>query len=504
MLESLRRRTARERFTDYCEFVAPDEPPADHHNILCDALDDVVDGNLRRLMVFMPPGSAKSTYSTVRFPAYYLGKKGKKSIICGSYSGDLAESFGKKCRNLIDGDEHKELFPKCKLSDDTKAKGEWETSLGGGYKSCGVDGSVTGRRADLGLIDDPVKGRKEADSDTVKNTAWEWFKSDFLTRLKPEAAVVIIQTRWVEDDISGRILPDDWNGESGDFVGFDGQIWKVISIQAQAEKGLNDPLGREPGEYLWTDWFTEDYWEETKAAQTAGDMRNWSALYQQRPSPEGGSFFKREWFKFYDKAPQYLNKYITHDDAVTEESEGEDPDMTEIGVWGVDSDDNLYALGWWSGMETMNLWIDELLDRAEAVKPFAIVGESGVIRRAAEPYLVKEMRNRKTYTRLEWLPTIGDKFARARAFQALASFGKVYFPRTDWADAVISQLVRFPGARYDDKVDTCGLIGRAINQTWSAKTPKPKKVIPVDARPTIGELMQLDKTQKKPVNRRIR
>ena len=190
--------------------------------------------------------------------------------------------------------------------------------------------------------------------------------------------------------------------------------------------------------------------------------------------------------------------------AVTDEAEGDDPDMTEIGSWGVDADDNIFALSWWSGQESMDIWIDELLDMANDCKPFAIVGESGVIRRASEPYLIKEMRKRKQYNRLEWLPTIGDKFARARSFQALASMGKIYFPRTAWADAVISQLVRFPGARYDDKVDTCGLIGRAINQTWAAKQPRVKKVIPIDARETIGELMQLHKTQPKPNARRIR
>ena len=112
-------------------------------------------------------------------------------ITCGSYSGDLAESFGKKCRNLITGQEHRNVFPECQLAGDTKAKGEWETVQGGGYKACGVDGSITGRRADLGLIDDPVKGRKEADSDTVKDAAWQWFKSDFLSRLKPNASIRI-------------------------------------------------------------------------------------------------------------------------------------------------------------------------------------------------------------------------------------------------------------------------------------------------------------------------
>ena len=461
-----------------------------------------MEGDINRLMVFMPPGSAKSTSGTVRFPAFYLGNTTGKNIICGSYSADLAESFGKKCRNLIDSDEHIQLFPNSRLSGDTRAKGEWETTTDGSYKSCGVDGSVTGRRGDLLLIDDPVKGRKEADSDTVKESSWQWFKSDFLSRKKPGGAVVIIQTRWVEDDISGRILPDDWNGESGEFPGFDGEIWKVISIQAEAEEGKNDPLGREPGEYLWPEWFTADYWKETKATQTAGDMRNWGALYQQTPSPEGGTFFKREWFQFYDELP-VVNRYITHDDAVTEESEGKDPDFTEIGDWGVDSQDNLYAVNWYSAQETTDKWIDALIDMVDISKPYAVVGESGIIRRATEPTIVKRMGQRKSYARLEWLPTIGDKFARARAFQALASMGKVRFPRTDWARKVIDQLVRFPGTRYDDKVDVCGLIGRAIHQTWAAKDVKPDKKRDILDQPTVSELMQLHKTQKKTISNRI-
>ena len=503
--DGLKRKAARERFTDYCRYVAPDEPPAAHHRILCDALDDVADGIINRLMVFMPPGTAKSTYGTVRFPAYYLGKHSENGIICGSYSFDLSESFGKKCRNLIDSEVNQALFPRCKLSDDTKSKGDWETSQGGGYKAVGVDGSVTGRRGNLLLIDDPVKGRKEADSDTVKETAWNWFKSDFITRKKLgiPLSIIIIQTRWIEDDISGRILPDDWDGESGDFEGYDGEMWRVISLQAEAEEGKNDPLGRKPGEYLWPEAISPDEWAEIKAGQTAGDMRNWAALYQQTPSPEGGTFFKREWFQYYDELPANLNRYITHDDAVTEEAEGEDPDFTEIGDWGVDPDDNIYAVNWWTGQETSDVWIDALLDMVKQSGAYVAVGESGVIRRAVEPHLNKRMRQRKIYARIEWLPTIGDKFARARNFQALASMGKVRFPRTDWARAVINQLVRFPGTRYDDKVDTCGLIGRAINMTWAPKIPKKVVKLPITAQPTVSDLMQLDKTQKKRANKRI-
>ena len=503
--ESERKKTARKRFSDYCVYVAPDEPPAAHHRILCDALDDVAEGIINRLLVFMPPGSAKSTYASVRFPAYYLGKYPENSIICGSYSYTLSELFGKKCRGLINSEEAQALFPKCRLSEDTKSKGDWETSQGGGYKAVGVDGDVTGRRGNLLLFDDPVKGRKEADSDTVKETAWNWLKADFISRKKLglPLSIIGIQTRWVEDDIAGRILPDDWDGESGDFVGYDGEIWKVISLQAEAEEGKKDPLNRKPGEYLWPEAVSPNEWKEIKAAQTAGDMRNWAALYQQTPSPEGGTFFKRDWFQFYDELPANLNRYITHDDAVTEESEGEDPDFTEIGDWGVDPDDNIYAVNWWTGQETSDVWVDALLDMVKQSQSFVAVGESGVIRRAVEPHLRKRMQQRKVYTRLEWLPTIGDKFARARNFQALASMGKVRFPRTDWARAVINQLVRFPGTRYDDKVDTCGLIGRAISMTWAPKIPKKVVKLPITAQPTVSDLMQLDKTKKQRANKRI-
>lgn len=276
------RRQARERFVDFCRYMFPDEPPALHHRVICDALDKVISGEIRRLMIFCPPGAAKSSYSSVRFPPYYLGRFPNKNIICGSYGEGLATSFGRKVRNIVDGREYNHLFD-TSLAEDARAKGEWETKDGGSYFSCGVGSGVTGRRADLGLIDDPVKGQKDADSASVRNDTWNWYKSDFFSRLKPNAAQVIIQTRWHMDDLSGRILPDGWNGESGEFEGFDGQMWTVISMPAQARE--NDILGREVDEWLWTDFFSEKVWEEIKYVQTnkGTDFRVWGSLYQQTP-----------------------------------------------------------------------------------------------------------------------------------------------------------------------------------------------------------------------------
>ena len=186
-----------------------------------------------------------------------------------------------------------------------------------------------------------------------------------------------------------------------------------------------------------------------------------------------------------------------------EEAEGDDPDYTEIADWGVDEHDNIYALNWWYGMETQDIWVDHLMAMAKIAHPHAIVGETGVIRRTSEPYIKKTMKQTGDYYTLRWLPTIGDKFARARTFQALAKLGKVYFPRTEWAERVIRQLVKFPGTRYDDAVDACGLIGRAINQTWAARVPQPRAVVPIDARPTLNELMEMNDRKPKPINRRI-
>jgi len=462
--ELLSRRVARKNFTSYCEYIAPDEPPAAHHKLLCEALDKVIDGDIRNLMVFMPPGSAKSSYGSVRFPAYYLGRMGKKSIITASYGGDLATSFGRKVRNLVNSQPSKNLFPELQLTEDQKARGEWETTDGGAYFAVGVGGGVTGRRSDLGLIDDPVKGRKEADSSTVKEDTWNWYVSDFLTRLKPGAAQVIIQTRWVEDDLSGRILPENWDGESGVFEGTDGKTWHVICLQAEAMAGKQDPLGRKPGEWLWPDWFTPDYWEETKKAVQKSDIRTWTALYQQTPSPESGTYFKRDWFHRYDDTPKHLTKFGAADYAVTDGG----GDFTEQGICGLDPVSDLYIIDWISCQSESDVWVEDLIDLHEKHDLYYFGAEKGQIRRAIAPWLRKRQDQRKKWFDIEEMPHVGDKTANARSFQALAKSGKVYIPNTEWGDQLLNQLLKFPAGAFDDKVDVCGLMGRLIDKIHEA------------------------------------
>lgn len=457
--------------------------------MICDACDQVLAGEIRNLMIFMPPGSAKSSYASVRFPAYYLGRMPHNSIITASYGDELATAFGRKVRNLVAGYEHQNVFYESGLAQDSQAKGEWETTAGGSYFAVGVGGGVTGRRADLGLIDDPVKGRKEADSDLVKKATWQWYNADFLTRLKPNAAQIIIMTRWVEDDISGMILPPSWAGESGIFQGRDGKEWHVICLQAQAEAGKHDPLGRQPGEWLWTEWFTPKFWEETQRAQLLSDVRNWTALYQQRPAPEEGSFFKREWLRWYDpqNPPKHLNKYGASDYAVTEG----DGDWTEHGVFGVSPQDDIYAVAWWSGRTGPETWIETQVDLMQRHEPFIWGGEAGPIRRSVEPFLIKRMNDRRVRVRLEWLASIVDKPTRARSFQAICAMGKFYLPKGEpWAEELASQLLRFPGGAVDDKVDVCSLLGRLLDQIWRARQPVVKPVLDLLAQPTLNDLLK--------------
>ena len=461
--ELLKRTRARTNMTSYSTYVEPIELPAKHHRLICDALDDVIEGRNRRLMLFMPPGVAKSTYTSVRFAPYFLGKDPQKSIICASYGEGLATSFGRKVRNALLSKEYQNVFPGVTLSEDSRAKGEWETNKGGSYFAAGVGSAITGRRADLGLIDDPVKSRKEADSELARNETWQWYLSDFFSRLKPNAAQIIIQTRWHEDDLSGRILPESWNGESGDFEGFDGQIWRVICLPAQARE--NDVLGREVGEWLWPDYFTPDVWEEIKSVQTSKDVRNWNSLYQQIPQPDSGVFFQREWFKRFriGDEPRALSKYGASDYAVSDNG----GDFTEHGVGGFDEHDDLYFVDWWSGQKTMDVWIKEQMILVKRHDPFAWIAEVGTIRRSAEPWVKKEKQ--KHWFRTEWMPHIGDKAANARSFQALAAQGRVYIPNCEWGEELINQLVKFiPNTNFkDDKVDVCGLFGRILDQAYA-------------------------------------
>jgi predicted phage terminase large subunit-like protein len=483
LIRALNCADARESLADFCGLIdipgAPvDEdddaegliyeairrPQAKHHALLIDKLEAVERGELKRLMVFEPPGSAKSTYASVIFPTWYMGRKRRRSVGIATYAHDLARKIGRRARSIVKQQAYRDTFG-TELSADSSAADEWSLTNESEFMGTGILGPATGNRWDGLIIDDPVKGRKAADSETIRQTTEDEYRESLKTRLKPGGWIVLIQTRWHELDLAGSILPEDWDGESGPILCRDGEVWEVLCIPAEAYR-QDDPLGRKPGEMLWQEWFTADHW---RAHRSSG--RTWSALFQQRPQPDDGTYFQRTWFQRYalKDLPRNLRKYGTSDYAVTEDG----GDYTVHRVWGIDHEDGIWLLpGGYRGQETSDKWIERKIELMAQHKPFAWFGEAGVIQKAIEPALVRRMHERRVYCRLEWLPSIEDKPTRARGFQARAAMGLVRIPEGPEGDAILAEYVKFPAGRNDDDVDNGSLIGRALDMTHPAIAPR--------------------------------
>jgi predicted phage terminase large subunit-like protein len=420
-------------------------------------------------MIFMPPRHGKSELASRRFPAWFMGRNPKLSIIAASYNSDLAGDFGREVRNIVASPEHANLFPSSALAQDSKSQNRWHTNAGGGYAAAGVGTAVTGRGAHVFLIDDPVKDRESADSELIREKTYRWYLSTAYTRLEGtltewdrdplwrdldeaqtkgeafEGAIVLVQTRWHEDDLAGRLLLDMERGADQ---------WEVLSLPAMKEA--------EGKVYaLWPEKYDADRLERIKRQLSA---REWQSLYQQEPTPDAGTFFKREWFEFGRKRPDNLAVYMTSDFAVTDGG----GDYTELAVWGIDANEQCFALDWWSGQTAAMEWIEQAISLMARWKPRAFFGEGGPIKATMEPVLRKRMRERKTFCRLEWLPRVTDKASSARGFQARAEMGLVSFPEMQWARDVVEQLVSFPTGKHDDKVDACALLGMALDQAHPA------------------------------------
>lgn len=436
-----RQQQARDRLLPFTSETNPAYIAAGHHEQIAAKLEAVERGEIDRLMIFMPPRHGKSELASRRFPAWCLGRQPRRQIIAASYNSDLASDFGRDVRNIVGSEEFEQIFPGVGLRPDSKAANRMNTNKGGTYIAAGVGTAVTGRGADIALIDDPFKDREEADSETTRNKVWAWYQSTLYTRLMPGAAIVLIQTRWHEDDLAGRLLEQQ------------PEQWTVLDLPAINKKGAA----------LWPEWYDVPALERIKASI---GPREWSALYQQQPQPDDGTFFERGWLTEWDKLPEGIRIYGTSDYAVTEGG----GDYTVHRVWGLAPDDRIYRIDGWRGQTAADKWIDAKLDLIEKHKPHAWFGEAGVIQKAVEPMLIRRMRERKVRCRMEWLPSIHDKPTRARGFQARASMGEVRFePGAD-----LSEFLSFPAGKHDDEVDVASMIGRALDQMHPAIVRKPE------------------------------
>jgi predicted phage terminase large subunit-like protein len=438
-LETTRKQLARRRLLAFTEYTNAVYVPAGHHQRIAEKLEAVERGEIDRLMIFMPPRHGKSELASKRFPAWCLGRNPKRQIIAASYNSDLASDFGRNVRNIVASPEFGQVFAGVSLAADSQAANRMNTNRGGTYVAAGVGTAVTGRGADIALIDDPFKDREEADSERRRDTVWDWYRSTLYTRLMPGGAIVLIQTRWHEDDLAGRLLEHEGRVE-------DGGQWTVLDLPAIDADGVA----------LWPEWY--DVPALNRIKETIGP-REWSALYQQQPQPDEGSFFVRDWFNEWTEKPA-LNIYASSDYAVTDEG----GDWTVFCIWGVDSSGNLYRLEMWKVQANPMVWIEKQCEMIRKWKPLAWFGEAGVIQKAIEPMLRRRMIETHSMCRLEWISSIADKPTRARAFQARAEMGKVYFEQ----GADISEFLKFPAGKHDDEVDCATMMGRVLDETHPA------------------------------------
>lgn len=443
-----RRRDIRASFELWCEHaLAPiGQSPARHHRLLIKELQDIEDGTNDRLMIMMPPGSAKSTYASKLFPAHYLARHPGALVIGASHGQSLADTFSEDVQRFVT--EHSKTLG-YQLSN--TAKDYWRTDNRGAYRAVGTGGSVTGRRASLVIWDDPLKGHEEADSETFREKAWNWYRSDLITRLLPGARIVLISTRWHEDDPCGRLLAEMKNG---------GDKWRVVSLPAIAEG--SDPLGREPGEVLWPEW--EDAAAIARKRRIVGE-RVFASLFQQQPRPSEGSIIKAGWWQHWtDELPTPEITVLSLDLAYTKKDEN---DPSACTVWDVAIGDDFRAkailrFAWAERLEFPEL-IDGILKSAKAYQrpyvPLYLLVEG----KGPGLSVVQELRKRAPQLRVHTINPTQDKVARAHSVTAMFEDGVVHVRAQKdgevsavkpWAEMVINECAAFPLGAHDDLTDT--------------------------------------------------
>ena len=437
LLAEKQHRTARRSLIAYTEATLPGYAAAGHHRRIAERLEAIERGEIDRLLVVMPPRHGKSELASRRYPAWYLGRHPDRQIIAASYNSDLAADFGRAVRNLMGSSEHRAVFPGSTLAPDSAAANRWHTGAGGSYVAAGVGTAITGRGAHVLLIDDPIKGREDAESETYRERLWNWYRAVAYTRLMPGGSIVLIQTRWYEDDLAGRLLAEMERG---------GDRWEVLHLSARSETG----------EALWPEWYPAGDLARIRAAI---GPREWQALYQGDPTPDEGSYFRRDWIRYYDDPPEHMRTYGASDYAVTNDG----GDYTVHRVVGVDPKDDIYVLDWWRGQTDSDRWIDAMLDLMKRHEPLIWAEEAGQIGKSLGPFIVKRQMERKVYGRREQFVSATDKPTRARSIQARMSMGKVYLPcKASWTPGLVSELLKFPAGKHDNQVDVMSLFGRML------------------------------------------
>jgi predicted phage terminase large subunit-like protein len=436
-MESVTREKATVSFMEFVKVMWPGFIHGRHHALMAKKFEDIANGKIKRLIINMPPRHTKSEFASYMLPAWFLGRYPNKKIIQCSNTAELAVGFGRKVRNLVDGEQYAKVFPNVHLRSDSKAAGRWSTNGNGEYFAIGVGGTVTGKGADLLIIDDPHSEQEAAlaaSNPEVYDKVYEWYGSGPRQRLQPGGAIVIVMTRWGKRDLTGRILQSA--------IERDGDEWDIIELPAilPTEKPL------------WPEFWS---YEELVKLRNELPVSKWSAQYQQSPTSEAGAIVKREWWQMWEKETPPVCEFIIQswDTAFTK---NERSDYSACTTWGVfykdENPDDPHVILLDAFKERLEF--PELKERAlqyyKEWEPDAFIVEA----KASGAPLIFELR-RMGIPVQEFTPTRGnDKISRVNSVSDLFASGKIWCPRTRWAEEVMEEMAAFPNSDHDDLVDS--------------------------------------------------
>ncbi len=418
-----------------------------------------------------------------RLPAWYLGKFPAENVVVATYNDDFAMDFGAEVRKIMTTPQYRQVFPDTRLARGGAAKDRLQTTVGGMATFVGVGGSLTGRGAHILIVDDIFKDYEQARSKAFRDRAWDWFTKVAMTRRMGRKLVIITFTRWVNDDIIGRLIDPEnefYNRTLAEKI-------KVINLPAIADE--DDPIGRAPGEALWPGRFDLEFLNEQRSLDPLG----FEALYQQRPSLADGDLFRRDTLRFYDPAEideNDLRIYCSSDHAVDTKQRSDYTCLLRVGV---DKQNNIYLLDcWWRKAKT-DMVVDAMLEMAKK-KPRPLIwwAEKGHISKSIGPFLRKRMADEQNYFNLVEVTPAGDKTQRAQSIVGRAAMGYLHFPKgKPWVEKAINELLAFPNGLHDDFADALSYIGLGLNSQF------PVNHTTTDKRPprfgTLGWVKEQDK-----------
>jgi predicted phage terminase large subunit-like protein len=442
------RRSAKTSLISFTEYTYRRYETASIHRQIAEQLERVERGEIDRLMLLVPPRHGKSELASRRLPAWYLGRHPERQFISASASMTLAEDFGRDVRNLIASQEYAQIFD-TRLAEDTQAKGRWMTSENGSYYACGVGSALMGRGAHVVLIDDPFGSMADARSEPKRKEVWNWFTGTVYNRLEKNGAIVVINHRMHHDDLSGRLLTQQAAG---------GDSWEVVELKAVSPSG----------EALWPEKFNEDALDRIKRNTSAQD---WSALYQQEPTPDEGGYFKEAWLRpVFGELPPHMNYYGASDLAVTADG----GDYTCHGIIGVDTRNRMFLVDLWRKQASSGEWVESYCDLIRKWKPHFWAQEKTSIISGVGPFLQQRAAERKAWTATEMFPTRGDKGVRCQSIRGRMELSGLYVPAdASWLPDLRIELTQFPHGAHDDQCDMLGLAGQLLDKHVKARKPLP-------------------------------